>query len=134
MEAHLPDPPTARLLRVFAPARDFDLSRRVYRALGWRELWSEGGLADLELAGARLYLQDYYAKEWAENFMVHVVVDSADAWHAHVARALADGDFSPARVAPPKLEPYGAKVTYVWDPSGVLLHFAEPRTDDAGAP
>ncbi len=121
-----PPNPTARLLRVFVPSRDFELSRRFYRALGFRESWSEGGLADLELAGARLYLQDFYAKEWAENFMVHVVVDSAADWHAHAERVLASGEFAPARVAPPKDEPYGARVTYVWDPSGVLLHFAEP--------
>jgi len=72
--------------------------------------------------------------------MVHVVVDSADAWHDHAVRVLAGGDFAPARVAPPKIEPYGAKVTYVWDPSGVLLHFAEPlepraesRPDESGS-
>jgi hypothetical protein len=28
-------------------------------------------------------------------------------------------------VAAPKQEPYGACVTYVWDPSGVLLHLAQ---------
>jgi hypothetical protein len=28
-------------------------------------------------------------------------------------------------VAPPKHEDYGARVTYVWDPAGVLLHLAE---------
>ena len=30
----------------------------------------------------------------------------------------------------PKQEPYGALVTYVWDPSGILLHLAEWTDDD----
>ena len=33
--------------------------------------------------------------------------------------------FRARRVAPPKAEPYDATVTYVWDPSGVLLHLAQ---------
>ena len=38
---------------------------------------------------------------------------------------LAGGAFGDARVAEPKLEDWGATVTYVWDPCGVLLHFTE---------
>ena len=32
----------------------------------------------------------------------------------------------PPRVNPPKEEDYGALVTYIWDPAGVLLHMAQP--------
>ena len=35
--------------------------------------------------------------------------------------------FPGARVQPPKLQPYGALVTFVHDPSGVLLHLCEWR-------
>jgi len=39
---------------------------------------------------------------------------------------IAGGDYPGARVEGPRDESWGFRVTYVWDPSGVLLHFAEP--------
>ena len=39
-------------------------------------------------------------------------------------RVLAQGEFGDARVAEPRQEEW-AKVTYLWDPSGVLLHLTE---------
>lgn len=111
--------------RVFVPALNFTVSRDFYRALGWRENWCDGRLAELELGGVRLLLQDYYLKAWAENFMLQITVADADAWHAHAAAVLASGSYGSARVTPPKLESWGFLVTYVHDPSGVLLHFAQ---------
>lgn len=113
-------------VRAWVPARDWAVSRAFYLALGWREVWSDGaGLALLDLADRRFMLQAYYVREWAENSMLTVEVTDAAAWHDHVASVLADGSYGDARVAAPKLEDWGAKVTYVWDPSGVLLHFTE---------
>ena len=112
-------------VRVFVPAREFAVSRAFYRALGWAELWTDGSLALLELADRRIMLQDHFVRDWAENFMITVEVASADAWHHHVVAVLAGGSYGDARVAEPKHEPWGARVTYVWDPCGVLLHFVE---------
>ena len=117
--------PIARDVRVFVPARDFEESLRFYAALGWEEKWRRAGLAEIELAGTRLYLQDFYVRDWAENFMIYVEVEDAAWWHRHVTAVLAKGGFPQARVDPPREEPYGALVTYVWDPCGVLLHFAQ---------
>lgn len=111
-------------VRHFVPARDFSRSRAFYVALGWSELWSDGSLSLLELAGHRLMLQDHDDRSWAENSMITVEVASASDWHAFVERVLATGEYGDARVRPPKVEEW-ATVTYVWDPSGVLLHFAE---------
>lgn len=118
--------PLAKDVKVFVPAKEFDRSRGFYEALGWRENWHGSGLSELELAGVRFYLQDYYAKEWAENFMLYVVVESAETWWEHATNIIRTDEWKPARVAKPRQEPYGALVTYVWDPSGVLIHFAQP--------
>ncbi|MBN9429022.1 MAG: hypothetical protein J0H09_21185 [Burkholderiales bacterium] len=112
-------------IRVFVPAKDFALSKNFYLALGWTETWSDANLALMEAASHRFYLQNYYAKEWAENFMLHVSVNDARAWHEHASASIASNRFPGARVGGPKQEPYGALVTYVWDPSGVLIHFAQ---------
>jgi hypothetical protein len=112
-------------LRCFVPAKDFAVSKAFYVALGCAMEWNDDGLAVMAWAGSRFYLQNYYQKDWAENSMLHLTVADAHAWHAHVSALLAGGAFPGARVAPPKREDYGALVTHVWDPSGVLLHFAQ---------
>src|SRR5262245_19114623 len=114
-------------VRAFVPANDFARSRAFYLALGWTERWTDGSLSLLELGGHRLMLQDHYHREWAEHSMLTIEVASARDWHAHVEQVLATGEHGDARVAQPQDEAW-ATVTYVWDPSGVLLHFAEfPR-------
>lgn len=118
--------PTVRDIKVFVPTQEFDLSLRFYKRLGWKCNWrDESGLAEIELANVRLYLQNYYVKEWAENFMIYLDVDDAAAWHTLAREALQSGEFPRARTKPPAEEPYGALVTYIWDPSGVLLHCAQ---------
>ena len=37
--------------------------------------------------------------------------------------------FEGTKVAAPKLMPWGLLITYVWDPAGVLLHFAEQPSE-----
>ena len=120
------DPLAVEDVRVFVPALDFHVSRSFYAALGWTTIWTDDeGLAILELGGHRFMLQNFYVREWAENFMITVVVRSAHAWFDRVTEALDGGAFGEARVAGPKVEDWGATVIYVWDPSGVLIHFTE---------
>ncbi|TWT51627.1 Glyoxalase-like domain protein [Thalassoglobus neptunius] len=117
--------PSAKDVKVFVPTKDFETSVNFYQDLGWTLNWREDKLAEVELAGTRLFLQDFYAKEWAENFMVYVVVRSAAGWYQHAKQLLETGRYPSMRVKEPKHEPYGATVCYVWDPCGILLHFAE---------
>lgn len=112
-------------IRFFVPAQDFAVSKAFYIELGWSELWSDANLALLEIGGRRFYLQNYYAKEFAENCMIHLSVADAAAWHARMSALIATGRFPGVRVSSPKQEAYGALVTYAWDPAGVLLHFAQ---------
>lgn len=112
-------------LRSFVPAMDFSLSKDFDLALGFELEWADENLALFALANDRLYLQRHYAKEWAENCMLHVSVqDALDSFHK-LTELVASRRFPGVRVMPPKDEPYGALVTYVWDPSGVLIHLAQ---------
>lgn len=121
--------PEALDVKVFVPARNFLESLRFYKALGWRVNFQaeDNTLAELELAGTRFFLQNFYHKDWAENFMLYINVEDARAWHTHVANVIQEGDWQHVRVQEPQEQSYGALVTFVWDPSGVLLHFAELR-------
>lgn len=111
-------------VRHYLPARDHAQSRAFYLALGWTQLWSDGSMALLELGGHRMVLQDLYDRAWAEHSMVTVSVASAADWFARVQQVLGTGEHGDARVEPPRVEDW-ATVTHAWDPSGVLLHFAQ---------
>ena len=110
-------------LKVYMPAKNFEQSKRFYTALGFKMSEGWGGTADFELNGNRFRLQDYYVKEWADNFMVVMGVDDAAAWHRRALEIAAD-EFDAVRVKP--LETVGdSLVLHVVDPSGVLLVFVQ---------
>ncbi len=119
IDLHLTD------VRPFIGSRDFEVSKAFYEALGWTTEYLDDQLALMANGGHRFYLQRYYQKDWLENTMLHLTVADAAACHAQIAAVLVNGAYGDARVAPPKQEDYGALVTYVWDPSGVLLHLAQ---------
>lgn len=112
-------------VRTFLPSQDFALSQAFYAALGCEREWSDDTLALFKLGPSRFYLQRGYAKEWAENTMLHVSVQDAAACFSAIRALLDTGNYPGARAAPPRAEPYGARVTYAWDPAGVLLHLAQ---------
>lgn len=119
-------PPIVSDIKPFVGSKNFDVSRDFYLAMGWTLNFDTGDLAELELGGCRFYLQRYYQADWCNNSMLHLTVDDAQAWYEHTRDLLANHEFADARVRPPKRQDYGALVTFVWDPSGVLLHFAQP--------
>lgn len=110
--------------KVYMPAKDFEKSKRFYTALGFTMSEGWGGTADFELNGNRFRLQDYYVKDWADNFMVVMGVDDAEAWHQHARKIVASGEFGPLRILPPETVD-DALVLHVTDPSGVLLIFVQ---------
>lgn len=114
-------------VKVFVPAMNFADSFKFYTAMGWTADWKadDGSLAVLALGESRFYLQNYYHKDWANNFMMHITVEDAQAWYEHAAEVISEGGYKYARLKAPQKEAYGALVTFVWDPSGVLLHFAQ---------
>jgi predicted enzyme related to lactoylglutathione lyase len=110
--------------KVYMPAKDFELSKRFYTALGFTMSEGWGRTADFDLNGNRFRLQDYYVKDWANNFMVVMGVDDVEAWHAHVRKIAGGGEFDNIRIKAP--ESVGDSVVlHVVDPSGVLLVFVQ---------
>ncbi len=114
-------------LKVFVPTKDFKISLDFYQKLGWTLNWEkDNALAELENGNIRFYLQNYYNKAWADNFMMYIDIDDAQDCYETIKEVINQNDLGKAKINPPKDEGY-AIVTYVWDPSGVLLHFAESK-------
>jgi hypothetical protein len=116
--------PTIRDLKAYVPAKNFDISKRFYTALGFTPSPAFGGSVDFELGGSRFRLQDYYVADWANNFMIVMPTDDVDAWHQHATEVVRDPAFEDARVAAIQtIEQW--RVLHVHDPSGVLLVFVQ---------
>jgi uncharacterized glyoxalase superfamily protein PhnB len=56
---------------------------------------------------------------------VHIRVQDARSWYERASTLLASQAYPGAQVQSPVQEQYGALVTYVTDPSGVVLEFAQ---------
>ncbi len=110
--------------KVYMPAKDFEESKRFYLELGFKMSEGWGGTADFELGAARFRLQDYYVKDWADNFMIAIAVDDARAWWQKAQDMLDAGTYKNVRVKAPE-EVGDSLVSHVVDPSGVLLAFVQ---------
>lgn len=111
-------------LKVYTPAKDFAVSKRFYEALGFELAEAWAGDVDCRLGGAAFRLQNYYQKDWAENFMMLFEVDDVAAWHRHAKAVIDTGEYPGARIAEPE-HVGGATICHVWDPSGILLIFIQ---------
>ena len=65
--------------RAFLPAKDFETSKSFYEALGFTKLLGDD-VAIFGVGKSAFILQRYYRQEWAENFMMQLMVDDLDAW------------------------------------------------------
>jgi predicted enzyme related to lactoylglutathione lyase len=111
-------------LKAYVPARNFEESKRFYQALGFVMTPGWGGTADFELNGNRFRLQDYYVKDWANNFMMVMGVHDVEAWHQQARQIASSGAFDSVRITPPEAVD-NSLVLHVVDPSGVLLIFVQ---------
>jgi uncharacterized glyoxalase superfamily protein PhnB len=66
-----------------------------------------------------------FADDRAENAVMHVLVNDVHAWWQHFNSLDLANQFGVSSPAPPRAEPWGLTVVYVFDPTGVLWHFAE---------
>ena len=115
-------------LKTFVPAKDFDLSRRFYNDLGFKENFVGTDVAEFQIGGYRFLLQNYYVAEWAGNFMMQLLCDDVMPWWEKVNHPDFRDQYPEIVLKAPTLQPWGLRVMFVSDPSGVLWHFADRRT------
>ena len=121
-------PSGTEFVRPFLPAKDFELSKRFYGALGFEKLL-DASVAIFRMGRGEFLLQPYYQKDLAENFMMQLMVDDLDAWSQHIQALDLPGNFGVSPPKAPVLQPWGLRIAYVTDPSGVLWHVAQRRPD-----
>ena len=108
----------------YVPAKNFELSKQFYAALGFSMSEGWGDTADFELNGHAFRLQNYYVRDWAENFMFVIGVEHIEAWHRRVTELLNSNLYPDMSVQAPQVVE-DSLVLHVGDPSGVLLVFVQ---------
>ena len=110
----------------FVPANDYELSKSFYEHIGFNINWSSDEVCEIDTTfGYRFLLLPKNHNNYAHSLMLHFMVNSAQEWYDHFDSLHLHERFPGAKVSKPELMPWGLIVTHVWDPAGVLLHFAE---------
>jgi catechol 2,3-dioxygenase-like lactoylglutathione lyase family enzyme len=114
-------------LKAFVPAKDLELSKAFYVDLGFTVVWSTADIAEVQAGAFRFLLQKFYVAEHAGNFMMSLSVEDADPWWAHIQGAGLAEKYPGIMCKAPALQPWGIRVLYLSDPSGVLWHITDTR-------
>ncbi len=112
-------------LTAFVPAKDFELSSRFYKDLGFTAVASIKSAVRFERDGYGFWLQNYYVEEWAGNFMICLYVADLKTWWAHIKGMRVDSRYGAARVLAEPHEQEGGLMMQLADPSGVLWHIRQ---------
>lgn len=106
-------------IKAFIPARDFNLSKRFYQALGFTIPWSDDTLAYVHHGHCSFLLQKFYVAEHARNFQMHLLVENADDWWRHLDEQKIAQTFGVA-IGTPEDRPWRVRDFTLFDPTGVL--------------
>ena len=111
-------------LKAFVPAKDFELSKRFYQDLGFTLASDGDGVAYFHHENVSFLLQNFYVKEFAENLMMHLLVEDVDAWKAKVDESGIATRYG-VEISDVRLQPWRMRDFTLIDPSGVLWRIAQ---------
>lgn len=111
-------------LKAFVPARDFELSKRFYRDIGFTLASDGGGVACFHHGSTAFLLQDFFDEALASNLMMHLLVEKVDDWRENIQQAGIAARYG-VRVGAIEQQPWGMRDFVLFDPSGVLWRIAQ---------
>lgn len=118
---------------VVCTSDNYETSKAFYTDLGFEKLWDDGNSAcefATGFADQRFLVTLHRGLEPARNAMLHFWVENAGAWYQYMAELKLEERYPEITITKPVLTDWGRRITYVADPSGVKLHFAEPCSDE----
>jgi uncharacterized glyoxalase superfamily protein PhnB len=121
------DPSPVLELNAFLPSKDFGISKQFYSDLGFTLVWSNDEIAQFKVGSFTFLLTPFYVQQHAENFMMALMVEDADAWWKRIEDAGLKGKYSLHVAKPPVMQPWGIRVLYISDPTGVLWHIQDRK-------
>jgi uncharacterized glyoxalase superfamily protein PhnB len=122
------DPSPVLELNAFVPAKDFNLSKQFYLDIGFELAWGNHEIARFKISSFSFLLQNFHVQQHSENFMMSLMVEDADRWWEHFERIELREKYPRIILKPPAMQPWGIRVLYVSDPTGVLWHIADRKS------
>jgi uncharacterized glyoxalase superfamily protein PhnB len=116
-------------MKAFLPAKDFEVSKKFYQDVGFEVSMMGDALAFVRHDNTAFFLQNFYVKEFAENLMMHLMVQDVDAWWAHVEKAGLTKKYG-VLLEDISDKPWGLRDFALGDPSGVLWRIAQELPTD----
>lgn len=111
-------------IRPFIGAKDYELSRRFYRDLGFEERILSANMCLFKTGEIGFYLQDAWVKDWIDNTMVFIEVENVETYYRNLSALNLPGKYSGVRLMPIKHNDWGSEC-FLIDPSGILWHFGQ---------
>ena len=111
-------------LEPFIPSgKSFAESRELFQELGFRINWDAGDYAGFQKDGCKFIRQNFDNPGFAQNLMVSVRIDDAEAFWNQAREKKLQERFG-IRLGQPTIQPYGKEVNLI-DMAGVCWHFVE---------
>lgn len=111
-------------LQPFVPSgSDFQKSKQLFVELGFELKWDTEGYAGFQNNDCRFILQHFYNKPFAENFMLSVGIENADAFYNEIIEKGLVEQFG-IKITKRIAQPYGREVNII-DIAGVCWHFVQ---------
>ncbi len=111
-------------IKTFLPAKNYQTSKAFYTDLGFSMASDENGIAYFHAGNCSFLLQDFYEKEFAQNLMMHLLVEDIESWHQQILANNISEKYN-ITVGDITEQPWGMLDFIVSDPSGVLWRFGQ---------
>ena len=111
-------------IRPFIGAKNYEVSRRFYRDLGFEESVLTGNMSYFKTRALGFYLQDAYVKDWVDNSMIFLEVEDVDSFWNRLLKLDLPAKYDGVKLTPIRRLDWGMEC-FMHDPSGILWHFGE---------
>jgi len=111
-------------IRPFIGAKNFELSRKFYRDLGFAESVLFHNMSYFRTEGLGFYLQDAYVQDWVDNSMIFLEVEDVDRFWKELLALNLSSKYESVKLTPIREYDWGREC-FLHDPSGILWHIGE---------
>ena len=116
---------SAKSIRAFVGAKNFEVSRSFYKELGFKEVIISQNMSYIKVNNLLgFYLQDAYVQDWINNTMIFLEVDSVETYFRNLQKLELNKKFEDVKLIPIRYEDWGSEC-FLHDPAGNLWHFGE---------
>ena len=114
----------ATSIRPFIGAKDYDLSRKFYRDLGFEEVVLSDQMSLFKIDNLGFYLQNAFVKDWIDNSMIFLEVEDVDNYRERLLALDLTTKYDTVRLTEVRQFDWGREC-FMHDPCGILWHFGQ---------